>query len=166
MFRRPTLPSREERIEQRQGRLTTLTAGAGLHAGVYGGSTTGADPKTVEHRCPALLEMARDRQCLLRIPGVCTGDTATTVACHSNQSIHGKSGARKADDCFSVHGCVACHRWLDAGPAPKEVKQARFALAHLDQVIEWRRVASDMGEPVRFRRAAEWALNELGAVPA
>jgi hypothetical protein len=39
-------------------------------------------------------------------------------------------------------------------------------LAHMDQVIEWRKVASDPGEPVRFRRAAQWALDQLNAEAA
>jgi len=130
------------------------------------GGTRGARPKSEAKRNPALLEMARGRECLLRVPGVCQGDMATTVACHSNWSEHGKAGARKADDQYSAWGCAACHRWLDPGPAKAEVKRARFMLAHMDQVIEWRKVASDPGEPVRFRKAAQWALDQLNAEAA
>jgi len=82
------------------------------------------------------------------------------------QAVHGKSKGRKADDCYAIFCCAACHRWLDQGPAPAEVKRARFMLAHMDQVIEWRKVASDPGEPVRFRRAAQWALDQLNAEAA
>lgn len=134
-----------------------------LRKGSYGPAKITAAPKSEAKRNPALLEMAQGRRCLLRVPDVCTGDTATTVAAHSNFAEHGKSGARKADDCYSVWGCAACHRWLDAGTAPREVKRARFTLAHLDQVVEWRHVALDMGEPARFRRAAQWALDALKA---
>jgi hypothetical protein len=127
------------------------------------GGTTGPAPKSEAKRNQALREMAQGRKCLLRVFDLCTGDTAMTVACHSNWSEHGKAGARKADDTYMVWGCGACHRWLDQGPAKAEVKRARFTLAHMDQVIEWRRVASDPGEPVRFRKAAQWALDELNA---
>lgn len=125
-----------------------------------------AQPKTVEHRNPDLLAMARGRRCLLAIPGVCTGDRSTTVACHSNLSIHGKGGARKADDEYSVWGCtMGCHHWLDSGPAPADEKTAAFMRAHLDQVTEWRRIVGDLSETPRARRAAHWALLQLDATP-
>jgi len=127
------------------------------------GGTRGARPKSEAKRNRALLEMAQGRECLLRVPGVCQGDTATTVACHRNE---GKGMGQKQSDPMSAWGCVACHRWYDQSGAPREVKRARFMLAHMDQVIEWRKVASDPGEPVRFRRAAQWALDTLNAEAA
>lgn len=130
-------------------------------AGVYVGGTTGPVAKTAAQRNRRLLDMAEGRPCLLRVDGVCSGDTATTVACHSNQGVHGKGGARKADDCYSVWGCMACHRWLDQGPALAVRKEHVFALAHLSQIFEWRRIATDPGEPARFRRAAQWALENI-----
>jgi hypothetical protein len=123
-------------------------------------------PKSEPKRNRTLLDMARDRNCLLRVDGVCTGDTATTVACHSNLGAHGKAGARKADDHYSAWGCMACHRWLDSGKASAFRKETTFMLAHLSQVLEWRRIAADVGEPERFRKAAQWALDQLGATPA
>jgi hypothetical protein len=122
-------------------------------------------PKSEPHRNRALLDMARDRPCLLRVDGVCNGDTATTVACHSNLWIHGKAGARKADDQYSVWGCIACHRWLDQGKATFLRKEHVFMLGHLSQVLEWRRVAVDPSEPPKFRKAAQWALDLLDATP-
>lgn len=124
-----------------------------------------ACPKPVEHRNPALLAMARGKRCLLQVPGVCDCPRATVVACHSNFSIHGKAGARKADDQYTVWGGSACHRWLDQGPAPYEQKQAVFMRAHLDQVLEWRRIVGDMSYTPRERRAAHWALCLLEASP-
>lgn len=121
------------------------------------------NPKTTAKRKPALLDMAKGKPCLLRIPGICRGGTDTTVACHSNMSIHGKAGARKADDQYSVWGCMACHRWLDQGPAPADVKELAFMRAHVDQVLEWRQIA--VGPDGKAQRAAAWALDELGAWP-
>lgn len=121
-------------------------------------------PKPDTHRNPALLAMAKGRRCLLRVPGVCQGGTATTVAAHSNWACHGKGMGKKASDAYTVWGCAACHiGWLDQGPAPKAVKQATFMRAHADQVLEWRRIAKDPTETPRDRKAATWALEKLNA---
>lgn len=133
--------------------------------GTTQGGTTGPIPKTEPKRNRALLDMAQGRPCLLRVPRVCNHDPRTSVACHSNLSIHGKAGARKADDQYSVHGCSACHEWLDRGPATHEAKGLAFASAFIDQVLLWRRIAVDMDEPERFRKAAQWALDQLAATP-
>lgn len=66
----------------------------------------------------------------------------TVVDCHSNQSKHGKAGARKADHEFTVPGCAKCHYWLDFGPAPWEQKCAVFD----DAMDRWKpRRARKMG---------------------
>jgi hypothetical protein len=120
-----------------------------------------ADPKTEAHRNPALLEMARGRRCLLLYPFL-SHDLDTTVACHSNWSdLGGKGGARKADDTYTVWGCAKCHSWLDQGTDTEAEKRAAFIAAHQRQVQEWTRIAADIKEPARFRRAAQWALNHL-----
>ena len=68
----------------------------------------------------------------------------TVVDCHSNQSRHGKAGARKADHEFTVPGCGACHDWLDNGGAPYELKCAKFD----DALERWKpRRARKMGLP-------------------
>lgn len=124
-----------------------------------------ATPKTIAHRNNHLREMARGMPCLLRVPGVCTQDRATVVCCHSNSSAHGKAGARKADDHYSVWGCFACHSWLDTGKAPAAAKASTFMRAHLDQVLEWRAIAFDTRSAPKDRAAAQWALALLNATP-
>lgn len=126
---------------------------------------TAARPKTVPHRNRHLLDMARGQRCLLRVVGVCSGGTETTVACHSNLSIHGKAGRRKADDEYSAAGCHACHTWLDNGPADAEIKALAFMAAHLLQVDHWRAIAADSTQPPKDRAAARWALDHLNASP-
>lgn len=130
-------------------------------------STTAARPlpKPKAHRNGHLRDMARGMPCLLQVPGVCCHDRATVVCCHSNLSIHGKAGARKADDHYSVWGCAACHSWLDRGPAPKAEKYSAFMAAHLRQVLEWRAVAFDPASAPRDRNAALWALERLNSIP-
>lgn len=135
-----------------------------LVRGTYAGGVLTAEPKTHAKRCPALLEMARGRMCLIRLPGCCMGRTDTTVAEHSNLAIHGKAKARKADDCYSVWACANCHAWLDQGPATKREKEAAFMAAHSLQVLAWRQIVNDPTEPRRFQDAAQWALTELGAI--
>jgi hypothetical protein len=135
-------------------------------AGVYAKSVAAAPiVKTAPKRNRALLDMAQDRPCLLLFPWVPAHPTDTVVACHSNKAAHGKAGARKADDQYSVWGCVACHWWLDQGSTSQEVKDERFMSAHLRQVNHWRRIVTDKSEPERFRKAAQWALDALNATP-
>jgi hypothetical protein len=124
-----------------------------------------AMPKTEQHRNPHLLAMARGKPCLFRIPGVCNFDPATTVACHSNLGVHGKAGARKADDQYTAWGCFACHSWLDQGRADPLAKELAFMLAHLSQVAEWRAIAGSTAADPKDCAAAQWALDHLNATP-
>jgi hypothetical protein len=60
----------------------------------------------------AIRNAARDMDCTLRIPGVCTHDSARTVGCHLR--LFGMAGAaQKPDDLFIIDACDACHRILD-----------------------------------------------------
>ena len=143
------------RMEPVPGRIVRMVA-------INDADFRGAVPKTEPHRNRALLAMARGQRCLLQVPGVCRPDPATTVACHSNQSAHGKAGARKADDQWHVYGCAACHRWLDQGPAPAAEKVERFASAHCWMVAIWQDIVAGVQPATpRERRAAEWALARI-----
>ncbi|WP_225784677.1 nuclease domain-containing protein [Xenophilus sp. Marseille-Q4582] len=121
-----------------------------------------AIPKTEPQRNRALLDLARGAPCLLRIPRVCNDDRETTVAAHSNLGQHGKAGARKADDQYSVFACARCHSWLDGSySATLEQKREAFLMGHARQVHAWRKVAADAGRPERDRAAARWALDRI-----
>lgn len=121
-----------------------------------------AAPKPEVHRNAALRDMANGRQCLLQFPDVCNNDPSTTVACHSNWSDHGKGGARKADDEYTVWGCSACHALLDQGShLTADEKRASFEAALVRQAHAFARIAADPTEKPRFRKAADWALNLL-----
>jgi hypothetical protein len=65
------------------------------------------------YRNRALLDLARGMPCKIRVPGVCCSDPRTVVACHSNQSRHGKAGWLKTHDWAAAWGCVACHAHID-----------------------------------------------------
>lgn len=122
-------------------------------------------PKTELHRNPHLLAMARGKPCLFRLPGICNFDPETTVACHSNSGAHGKGGARKADDQYSVWGCFACHSHIDQGKSDATAKEVAFMGAHLAQVCEWRAIAASAGADPKDIAAARWALDHLNATP-
>lgn len=137
--------------------------------GTYAAPVTGipvSDPKPEQHRNPHLLSMARNQSCLLQVPGICNGDRSTVVAAHSNLSIHGKAGARKADDQYHVYACFACHSWLDQGGAPAEIKACAFMQAHLWMVDIWRGiVAGFIDATPKDKAAAQWALDRINATP-
>ncbi len=125
-----------------------------------------AQPKTIQHRNPTLLGMARGQPCLMRVPGTCRNNPETTVAAHSNWAMHGKAKSRKANDQYHVYACAACHHWLDQGGAPAKEKQARFMAAHICMVNIWRDIALGFQDATpKDRVAAQWALDRLGATP-
>lgn len=156
-FARKAPPARAPR--ERAAVMPTPAARRGSYAA---SPVVVAMPKPVEHRRPRLLALAEGMPCLLRVPGVCVADPSTTVACHSNWSDHGKAGARKADDHYSVWGCHACHVWLDqGGSAPYEVKRSTFAAAHVLQVAAWRAIEADPARAQADRAAVRWALDLL-----
>lgn len=119
--------------------------------------------KTIAHRNPHLLAMARNKPCMLQVPHVCNRNDATTVTAHSNGAKHGKAGARKADDHYSVWGCSACHSWLDQGGGARNREQGEFYFnrALVRQCREWARIAYDPCEKKKDRDAATWALDRL-----
>ncbi|WP_416406509.1 DUF1364 family protein [Paracidovorax citrulli] len=156
--------NREARLEARAARaMAEVRPRASTMASASGPGP--ARPKTKAKRNAHLRDMARGMPCLLQIAGVCNHDRTTVVCCHSNLSCHGKAGARKADDHYSVWGCAACHRWLDQGTATGECKEAAFMAAHMRQVLEWRAIAFAPDSTPRDRSAAAWALEHLNATP-
>jgi hypothetical protein len=167
-FGRNPVADRERRQQEREANMRVLCAPSrALSRGTYEGGTSGeAVEKTPRYVDQALTDAAQGRVCLLMVPAVCNHRTDTTVACHSNWSEHGgKGGHRKADDTYSVWGCHACHYWLDFGKASEGAKRDAFMTAHARQVLAWRLIALDPSEPPRFRRAAQRALEFLGATP-
>lgn len=78
-------------------------------------------PQPVRSR--KLRESARGRECTLRIPGACNGDSATSVLCHLP---HGRRGVgTKASDDHAVVACSGCHDALDMRALPP-VSQAEL----------------------------------------
>jgi Zn-finger protein len=107
--------------------------------------------------------MARDKDCQLLIPGVCSFDRSTVVLAHSNW--HDKGAGRKASDFWGVWGCYACHAWLDSGKADGSVKRAMFDLAMKRMQHELEQLVQDRSTKARDRDAAVWALDRIKQQP-
>jgi hypothetical protein len=91
------------------------------------------------------LAACRGEPCFLRVSGVCCSigwSHESVVDCHSNQSRHGKAGARKADNIYTVPGCGPCHAWID---------QNRVGTPKQEKYDVWDR-AYEAWEPVRARK--------------
>lgn len=118
-------------------------------------------PKRKPYRDPHLLKMAKGKPCLLQAPGVCNNNPETTVACHSNLSIHGKGMSHKAHDYFTVWGCSSCHAWLDQGMSPRAEKEEVFLHALGEQVKAWMAIIECEYEHVKNKVSALNAVNTL-----
>ncbi len=59
-----------------------------------------------------LRKLARDEDCLIRVPGHCCGDPSTVVLCHIR--VIGISGMwQKSPDVLGAYGCHKCHAVVD-----------------------------------------------------
>lgn len=157
---KPRVPAREERDQDRVRHVPMPSSMFMNPRNV--GPVQPPMPKSVPQRKPKLLAMARYQSCVLRIEDVCNGDRKTVVACHSNLAEHGKAGARKADDCYVVWGCSACHSWLDQGSAPKQDKRAAFmaGLRRMKEIYYDIDAGMQPSTP-QERDAARWAIERM-----
>lgn len=77
-----------------------------------------------------LRKLARDQACLIRVPGVCSGRTDTTVLCHLR--MVGLSGmGLKVPDVLGAFGCSDCHAVVD-GQKPSDYSAAERRLMLLE----------------------------------
>ena len=85
----------------------------------------------MNYRNRALLDLAYELDCTLRIPGVCTGGTGEPA--HANWAIWGKGGAMKAHDFAFASSCRACHAYIDQGSEfTKEQRQFFWMQGHVE----------------------------------
>lgn len=101
---------------------TALNPGKPLKgSGFLRSRAKGVVARKLKSRGPTMTPIRRAAQgqdCTLQILGVCNGDSATTVLCHSNQLADGKGMGLKAPDAAACFGCSSCHDVLD-GRAPR-----------------------------------------------
>jgi hypothetical protein len=72
-----------------------------------------------------LRKLAKGRECQIRIPGRCNGDSQTVVGCHFRLSGLSGMGSKPAD-LFIAYGCSACHAYVDT----HKDGDAQLAFAH------------------------------------
>ncbi len=118
-------------------------------------------PKTRREESANYRALARDKDCQLLIPGVCSFDRSTVVLAHSNW--HDKGAARKASDFYGVWACHSCHSWLDQGKALEAQKKAAFAHAMKRMERELEKIVANIMAKPRDREAAWWALERMRA---
>jgi hypothetical protein len=78
------------------------------------------------YRNPALLALAKDEECLTRVPTYCWGGIESTVSAHSNRTRDGKGKGIKAHDWCIAFACGGCHFFLDQSKAPRAMKLSYF----------------------------------------
>ena len=79
-----------------------------------------------------LTKLARDRDCQVRIPGICNRDPSTTVLAHYR--LEGTCGVGiKPNDLLGAWACSSCHDECDR--RTRKIDADSAALAHLEGII-------------------------------
>ncbi len=86
--------------------------------------------KQLRHESRHLRDSARGQPCLVRIPGACNHDPATTVLAHINGGWMGT----KTSDLFGAFCCSSCHDLIDG-----RVKHRVFDREEID-LMHWQGV--------------------------
>ncbi len=87
----------------------------------------------------SLRELARDKNCQVRLVGICNRDPQTTVLAHFRMA--GVSGmGHKVPDFLAAWACSACHAVVDTSKDP--VMQLAFAKAVFRTQIEIHRLGA------------------------
>ena len=85
-------------------------------------------------------QSARDEECQIRIPGICTHDNSQTIWAHANGLAAGKGVGLKAIDECGAYACFACHNAYDRRvPTPKGLTrqdvESAFADGHFRSLV-------------------------------
>lgn len=91
-----------------------------------------------------LRKSARDRECQVRIPGVCNGNPETSVLAHYR--LAGTCGTScKPDDMQGAIACSACHDLIDGRTKTKEYSRDELRLMHAEGVLRTQQIWRDEG---------------------
>jgi len=88
-----------------------------------------------------LRKSARDRQCTIRIPGVCNRNPETTVLAHLN----GAGMGMKHGDMHGAYACSSCHDLVDARTTTTQYSKDELALMHLEGMVRTQKIMLDEG---------------------
>lgn len=106
-------------------------------------------------RSRALLDLAYQLDCTVRLPGVCTGGTGEPA--HANWAIWGKGGAMKSHDFAFCSSCRACHVALDQGSKLSDAEREHYWLrGHVETMrLLWTRGLLLVGDFADIMRSKE-----------
>lgn len=90
---------------------------------------SGRRPKMTEAR-----KSAKGQPCMVRLPGVCNGNTETVVLAHYRLSGYCGIGIKPDDDVFGAWACSACHDECDRRTR-KYSDPVLVRLAHAEGVL-------------------------------
>jgi len=136
-----TTPLRNKNPMQRTGTLRTASASAAKGNRILTVAEVDRDIAKVTRKINRALKATRPKMtpirrsakgeaCDLLLPGICNGDTSTTVLCHSNRLADGKGMGLKAPDTEACYGFSACHDVLDGRrPLPSWLTRAQLDMA-------------------------------------
>jgi hypothetical protein len=79
-----------------------------------------------------LRKLANGRDCLIRVPGHCCGDSTTVVLCHLRM-INISGIGMKSADVLAAYGCQKCHDVVDRR-TPSEYSPDELRLMHLEGI--------------------------------
>lgn len=92
-----------------------------------------------------LTKLARDRECQVRLPGICNRDPATTVLAHYR--LAGTCGMSiKPHDLLGAWACSSCHGEIDR--RTRHIDADSASLAHLEGVIRTQAILLKEGKVV------------------
>lgn len=83
---------------------------------------------------------ARGQHCTVRLPGICTGNTETTVFAHLN----GAGMGRKHSSIHGAYCCYECHMALD-GHHKCDIPKDDLHRWHLEGVIRTQQIMLETG---------------------
>lgn len=88
-----------------------------------------------------LTKLAKGRNCMMRIPGVCKNDRSTVVLCHTNEHRAARAGMGiKPHDLLAFYACDACHAAADGRMRPVPDGNGFFYDADELRVMEYQAV--------------------------
>lgn len=114
-------------------RKTPIKAKTGLKSSGHG-------LKSRTKRPSKMRASAAGEQCLVRVPGVCCGDTSTVVLAHLN----GGGVGAKHSDVHGAYACRTCHEFIDGGYVKTHTREQRD-LYHLQGIIRTQIVLIEKG---------------------
>jgi hypothetical protein len=94
-----------------------------------------------------LRQEAKGRECQVRIPGVCNGNSETVVLAHlNNKRLFGAGTGQKVPDIFGAWACSACHDAVDCRVRLFDKDTCQAAILHYEGVFRTQNILLKEGK--------------------